>query len=85
MINRKRVIFDLERCICHVPDACRDCSKFTTIGPNCMESLMEDALAIIREDEKEKMQVLKELEESLLEPARMFHKMQIQMRGDLDA
>ena len=53
MADKKQVIYDLERCTCHVPDACRDCSHdkgavgFGRIG--CMEALMEDALAILKE------------------------------------
>ena len=52
MSDIKQVMFDIERCICHVPDACRDCSKnekrqqlsFVT----CMEELLSDALALLK-------------------------------------
>ena len=51
MPDRDRVIYDIERCICHVPDACRDCSKFNTVGGNCTEDLLSDALALLKEQE----------------------------------
>ena len=51
MTDREQVVYDIERCICHVPDACRDCSKFNTVGGNCTEDLLSDALALIREQE----------------------------------
>ena len=50
MPDRDKVIYDIERCICHVPDACRDCSHYRhreVIG--CMEELLTDALAILKE------------------------------------
>ena len=56
MIDKKQIIYDLERCTCHVPDACRDCSHdkgavgFGRIG--CMEALMEDALSLLKEQQK---------------------------------
>lgn len=50
MPDRERVIYDIERCICHVPDACRDCSKYIgAYTPNCMEQLLADALALLNE------------------------------------
>lgn len=52
MIDKKQVMFDIERCISHVPDACRDCSHYTgTVGFGCMENLMTDALALLKEQE----------------------------------
>ena len=49
MSELKEVIYNLERCICHVPDACRDCSKFKgEKGLNCMEELMADALELLK-------------------------------------
>ena len=52
MINREKVKYDIERCICHVPDACRDCSHYghgEVIG--CMEELLTDTLALLKEQE----------------------------------
>lgn len=52
MADRAKVIYDLERCTCHVPDACRDCSKYNAEGIltlTCMESLMKDALELLKE------------------------------------
>ena len=52
MPDREKVIFDIERCICHVPDACRDCSHYKH-GEylDCMEELLKDALAMLKEQE----------------------------------
>lgn len=56
MPNRERVIYDIERCICHVPDACRDCSKYIgAYTPNCMEQLLADALELLKEQEPHMM------------------------------
>lgn len=52
MPDREKVIRDIERCAHHVPDACRDCSKYGGgYELRCMEHLMEDALALLREQE----------------------------------
>lgn len=54
MADRERVIYDLERCTCHVPDACRDCSKYNADGVStltCMESLMSDVLELLKAQE----------------------------------
>lgn len=53
MADRKQAIFDLERCTCHVPDACRDCSKYDmqVFSMSCMENLMTDALELLKEPE----------------------------------
>ena len=49
MEKLERVIYDLERCTCHVPDACRDCSKYASeTGLKCMENLMMDALELLK-------------------------------------
>ena len=50
MTELNRVIYDIERCICHVPDACRDCLKYMgTYTPDCMEQLLNDALKLLKE------------------------------------
>ena len=57
MTDLEKVIYDIERCICHVPDACRDCSHdwskkdgdVTAI--DCMEELMTDALELLKVQE----------------------------------
>ena len=52
MADKKQVMFDIERCICHVPDACRDCSKYKGVdGLRCMEELMADAYALLKEQD----------------------------------
>ena len=52
MADREKVIYDIERCICHVPDACRDCSHYKH-GEylDCMEELLSDALELLKEQE----------------------------------
>ena len=52
MIDREKVKYDIERCICHVPDACRDCSHYKH-GEylDCMEELLKAALALLEEQE----------------------------------
>lgn len=52
MTDRERVIYNIERCICRVPDACQDCSKYKcAFAPDCMELLMADALGLLKEQE----------------------------------
>ena len=52
MADREKVIYDIERCICHVPDACRDCSHYQDDPElDCMEKLLADALALLKEQE----------------------------------
>ena len=46
MDDLNRVIYDIERCTSHVPDACRDCSKCGS-GMKCMESLLGDSLKLL--------------------------------------
>ena len=60
MTDREKVIYDIERCICHVPDACRDCSHYghgEVIG--CMEELLTDALALLKEQEIQEQCLMK--------------------------
>lgn len=52
MSNRDKVIYDIGRCTCNVPDACRDCSHYTgKVGFECMENLLTDALALLKEQD----------------------------------
>ena len=55
MPDRETVIYDIGRCICHVPDACRDCSHYLNSGDpiGCMEDLLKDALVLLKEQEAE--------------------------------
>ena len=73
MPDRKQVIWDIERCICHIPDACRDCSKFGAYGTKweCMESLLSDAIALLKRDEiqlKCKDEIIKAADKMLKNP-----------------
>ena len=47
------VKWDIERCTCHVPDACSDCShKVERVDfPVCMENLMLEAYELLKEQE----------------------------------
>ena len=59
MANIDQVKYDIERCISHVPDACRDCSHywnkkdgdFTDI--NCMEKLLAEAYDLLKKQDAE--------------------------------
>lgn len=52
MADREKVIYDIERCICHVPDACRDCSHYQDDPElDCMEKLLADALPLLKEQD----------------------------------
>ena len=65
MPDLKRVIYDIERCICHVPDACKDCSKYG--GDNairCMEELLTDALELLKSQEPKWISVKDRLPET---------------------
>ena len=51
-MDKRQVMYDIERCISHVPDACRDCSHYTgTVGFGCMENLMADTITLLKEQE----------------------------------
>lgn len=54
MSDKRQVMYDIERCVSHVPDACRDCSHYTgTVGFDCMENLMSDAYAMLRDQDED--------------------------------
>lgn len=58
MPDREKIIYDIERCICHVPDACRDCSHYKH-GEylDCMEELLKDALSLLKEQKPEEEKI----------------------------
>lgn len=47
MPDSENVIHDIERCILHVPYACRECSRYGKIS--CIEELLADALELLKE------------------------------------
>ena len=50
-MDLKQAIYDIERCTCHVPDACRDCSKYNEASQPaviCMEDLLKDVLELLK-------------------------------------
>lgn len=51
MADREKVIYSIERCICHVPDACRDCGYDNREYNECVEELLRDALELLKEQE----------------------------------
>ena len=51
MVDRKKVIYSIERCICHVPDACRDCGYDNEPCPKCFEHLLRDAHDLLKAQE----------------------------------
>ena len=60
MADREKVIYDIERCVCHVPDACRDCSHYQDDPElDCMEKLLADALALLKEQEAVEPKVIR--------------------------
>lgn len=52
MTDREKVIYSIERCICHVPDACRDCGYDNHEYNECVEKLLRDALELLKEQEQ---------------------------------
>lgn len=52
MADKRKTIYNIERCISHVPDACRDSSKYGTWDTMvCVEELLPDALELLKEQE----------------------------------
>ena len=52
MTEREKVIYSIERCICRVPDACRDCAYDAEHPyPECEYTLLQDALELLKEQE----------------------------------
>lgn len=51
MTKLEKVICSLERCTCHVPDACQDCAYDIYPYPVCNQKLDRDALELLKEQE----------------------------------
>ena len=52
MAELEKVIYSIERCICHVPDACRDCAYDAGHPYNeCLEMMLKDVLALLKAQE----------------------------------
>ena len=52
MTEREKVIYSIERCTSHVPDACRDCAYDAGQPYNeCVEMLLHDALELLKAQE----------------------------------
>lgn len=55
MAELEKVIYSIERCICHVPDSCRDCAYDAGHPYNeCVELLLKDALSLLKAQEPSK-------------------------------
>ena len=53
MADVENVIYAIERCTCHVPDACRDCPYDAGHPYNeCIEMLLKDAMELLKEQNK---------------------------------
>lgn len=63
MADREKVIYSIERCTCHVPDACRDCIYMEHPYPTCHDTLLNEAVELLKA-QKPKVMSLKELEET---------------------
>ena len=56
MTEREKVIYSIERCICHVPDACRDCAYDAEHPyPECEYTLLQDALELLKDGDRVKV------------------------------
>lgn len=51
MPDRDRVIYSIERCICYVPDSCRDCAYDKYEYPDCVNKMCKDALELLKAQE----------------------------------
>ena len=74
MIDKEKVIYDIECCICHFPAACRDCSHYghgEVIG--CMEELLKDALALLKEQDELLHKKQKDVDRLCVEISRLKH------------
>lgn len=61
MPELNKVIYSIERCICHVPDACQDCAYDAGHPYNeCVELLLRDAHELLKAQEPRVM-TLKEI------------------------
>lgn len=53
MADVENVIYAIERCTCHVPDACRDCPYDAGHPYNeCVEMLLKNAMELLKEQEQ---------------------------------
>lgn len=75
MTDLKKVIYSIERCICHVPDACRDCAYDAGHPYNeCVELLLKDALALLKAQEEAKEEVSGTLDKLIKETQDLLSK-----------
>ena len=55
MAELGKVIYSIERCICHVPDACRDCGYDNEPCPKCFEHLLRDAHDLLKAQDETRL------------------------------
>ena len=50
MTDIRQTMWNIERCLCHVPDSCSDCSHHCDREsfPDCMEKLLDDAYQLLK-------------------------------------
>ena len=48
MADLEKVIYSIERCISHVPDACRDCMNVEHPYPTCQDILLNEAMELLK-------------------------------------
>lgn len=48
MAEPEKVIYSIERCISHVPDACRDCMNWEHPYPTCQDILLNEAMELLK-------------------------------------
>jgi hypothetical protein len=65
MAELEKVIYSIERCICHVPDACRDCGYDNEPCPKCFEHLLRDAHDLLKAQEPKRMIGISEFDENI--------------------
>lgn len=51
MIDREKMIWSIEHCICRMPGTCRDCDYNNYEYNECVEKLLLDALELLKEQE----------------------------------
>lgn len=51
MAELENVIYSIERCICNVPDSCRDCINFEQPYPVCQKMLLNEAKELLKAQE----------------------------------
>lgn len=74
-MDREKVKYSIERCISHVPDACRDCAYDAGhLYNECVEMMLKDALELLKEQEELLSKLQKDKDKLCLEVSEWKHK-----------